>query len=1067
MPLTTSIRLLSADRNEKGDLFTRLTENLFFALGYGELERDLAQPGREIDVMGKHRTEARRMCAECKAHQKSMGGDEVNKFRGALLSEQRKPGALPTVGYFLSLGGFTGTAREQEKLHGADAIIFLDAPRIIEELEGGRFIVTDAKATEQAGRCMQHAGVRDLEVAHIELLGHKLGYIKAIYFAHNKKLTHVALIHADGTPLSSEVANSIIEADKAIGGQMHTLRYLAPAPLPPDLQQKKELALAFYQRWLEKECGYIQLDGLPLDNHKRIESIPLEKLFVPMVAELVVDTSHLDANSPTEMWPEEEQIYPIGELIANYKYIALLAAPGGGKSTLLKRLATAYGIEGRLTEIKDNLPAEPWLPLFLRCRELRSRTDHSIMQVLDSLPAYLNMDDDLADGFRAVLRERLRVGQVLLLVDGLDEITDEGSRKTFADNLRRFLVSYPQVSMVVTSRIAGFRTVAGVIGQVCREAHLASLSEDDIRYLCTQWFLQFNEDTPVVRRKAYALAEQIITNRSVFVLAQNPLLLTTLLAVQRNNSELPTNRADLYRETVKLLVRTWNVEGFKPMAEREAMVQLCYVACSMMEQGIQQIPYESLLELLFEARQVLAADLQYAKISPEDFIVQVEYRSSLLMRVGQEKISGEWQDVYEFRHLTFQEYLAAEGYVKRRHKRRRDNSSLVELLQPHLTDSDWQEVISLAAVLADDQAEPLIESLVATCESIVIDDIQDNYDPFVLLGKCLLDELAVEPTILRAALRQAARFADFPPLEGSVFNLLQGPGGSVLEQVIEEGYLGEADWLDFAEAMKLLSGWRVLGFHPGFATYEVETGLPELLEAIAQGLEAAERDQRIAAAFAFISLTDGVNVAEHRGHEKVAQGCTPLMAERLFTGLIEMACSADNPAIYAACEALRNDANSAELLATAQVDTSFLLKLFGAWRRATSWQIADTIAAVILACAPFERITLPNVSYDSTGAMNFLLEKVEPTNKRSSYIEARAAIVFGWYWRKPWQDTELVELVNLFYMLNAPIPYLRLMKSASIIRGRSILQTLGLNGQNMLKEWDQKHNVHDNNTLPF
>ena len=90
MKPATTIRLLTSTTNQKGDLFTRLMKDLSYALSYEDIRLDVHKTGREIDIQGHHRYEARLLKAECKAHVSKMGGAELNKFFGALTRERKK-----------------------------------------------------------------------------------------------------------------------------------------------------------------------------------------------------------------------------------------------------------------------------------------------------------------------------------------------------------------------------------------------------------------------------------------------------------------------------------------------------------------------------------------------------------------------------------------------------------------------------------------------------------------------------------------------------------------------------------------------------------------------------------------------------------------------------------------------------------------------------------------------------------------------------------------------------------------------------------------------------------------
>ncbi|MEN9864491.1 MAG: hypothetical protein RL748_81, partial [Pseudomonadota bacterium] len=233
----TTIRLLAQDNNQRGDLFTRLIKDLFFALGYDDLQENEHKTGRELDIQGQHRQEPRRMVAECKAHQKKMGGRELNTFLGALTRERSKGGEV--TGYFVSLGGFTGSGRQQEQESDRNRVILLDAMQVINELVRSKVVIDLPAAYEKAGACRQFCQQEQVgpdtapACDGAELLGTRRGYVWVIYYAHNKQRSHFAMIHADGTPLAQAVADSLlagpaIDDDVAWAQEVKALQYLAP-----------------------------------------------------------------------------------------------------------------------------------------------------------------------------------------------------------------------------------------------------------------------------------------------------------------------------------------------------------------------------------------------------------------------------------------------------------------------------------------------------------------------------------------------------------------------------------------------------------------------------------------------------------------------------------------------------------------------------------------------------------------------------------------------------------------------------------------------------------------------
>jgi hypothetical protein len=333
---TTRIRILEKDNNRRGDLFGRLMADLFVALGFDQPRLNIHKSGRELDLDANHRLERRRAIAECKATDDTIGGGDVNKFVGALDAEHRK--GTPTTGYFISLAGFKETAVEQEKKRRRTKIVLLTGPQVVDELVNGRILIGRDHATELAGRCCAAHDHVVLDPG-AELLAHDRGWIWAVYYTQGKARTHFALIHADGTPLARAVADQVIASDTDCGGHLKTLTCLNPAPPPgSDGDPRVADALAAYGHYLAEECGFFQLDGLPADSDVGSRRLRLENLFVPL---------HLDVTREEE----KKERQSVGTALADHPRLALLAAPGGGKSTLIKRLAVAYADPGRREQI--------------------------------------------------------------------------------------------------------------------------------------------------------------------------------------------------------------------------------------------------------------------------------------------------------------------------------------------------------------------------------------------------------------------------------------------------------------------------------------------------------------------------------------------------------------------------------------------------------------------------------------------------------------------------------------------------------------------------------------------
>lgn len=840
------IHVLGTDANSKGDLLTRACSDVAHSLGYTALRFNVSKAGREVDLLAQHRVEARLMIAECKATGRPAGGDDLNKFAGVIEAERQSPGAhgLTVEGYFISLGGFTGTALEQESGLRDQRMVLLDAKAVVRELVAGRLVVSDTAAAAAAAGTL---GGSAAALAEMVLLLHDIGWIWCVSFATRWRRVAV-LIHADGHVLEQSIADVVTAAYQQSGAcPSDTIFVAAPDTLPEDA------ALEVYRRYLESEFGGITLEGLPTDEEVSTRHLRLESLYIPMhVVRLPVGGS-VDGElprGPTRTWNIQEMqhspggLIPIGPLLAESRHLAILALPGGGKTTLINRLAVAYGNPERRAAADDDLPDVPWLPVVVRCRHLGELATAPLEKILDDVARRAELGEH-RDPFLAAIESRLRDGRVLLLVDGLDELTGLGARATFVNQLRTIVARYPSIHLVVTSREAGFRAVAGSIGALCDQVRLADLSDRDIEMLTVTWHREVVGDRDDVLADATALAARILETDRVRRLARNPLLLTTLLLVKRWVGDLPRKRSVLYGKAIDVLLATWNVEGHEPLDPDEVLPQLAFVAHRMMREGRQSIPATLLAEWLLDARRQMPEVLGYAQISVSNLVARVEERSSLLSMSGHDEADGQLQPIYEFKHLTFQEYLAALALAKGWFDGHETGRTAVDEIAGHMTESEWREVVPLTAVLSGRDAVSIVGLLrdflrdagITTFGKQTLGLVFDN------LVDCLADEVQITPHVMRDCVEALVR-VPVDALGHHLTALLDTRfGPDVVHTAFSVFELGDESVLDVGKQLRKLAIRDLTGRSDA-----------EVVEIIESDLASPDREKRVLALLAAVDI---------------------------------------------------------------------------------------------------------------------------------------------------------------------------------------------------------------------
>ncbi|NCC33483.1 MAG: hypothetical protein EOM24_15920, partial [Chloroflexia bacterium] len=152
----------------------------------------------------------------------------------------------------------------------------------------------------------------------------------------------------------------------------------------------------------------------------------------------------------------------ISEALTEAPRLVLLGGPGSGKSTALRYLSYRLAIAGLDQQINlaDSLigwTAGRLLPVFASLLPLAKRfatnpSNHGAAQDLwDDLVEHLQPRGANA-GLAAAVHEELEAGRVILLLDGLDEIAGDESRRKVVRAIQSFASRYTACRMVISCR---------------------------------------------------------------------------------------------------------------------------------------------------------------------------------------------------------------------------------------------------------------------------------------------------------------------------------------------------------------------------------------------------------------------------------------------------------------------------------------------------------------------------------------------------------------------------------------------------------------------------------------
>ncbi|MGW3038165.1 trypsin-like peptidase domain-containing protein [Streptomyces sp. NPDC001178] len=350
---------------------------------------------------------------------------------------------------------------------------------------------------------------------------------------------------------------------------------------------------------------------------------------------------------------------PAQEVLDQDGDVVLIAGPGGGKSTLLRMGLITLAERWRAGH------AGRWIPVYVPAAHLAlPRPLHEA--IADSVTADLNVADPTATWSASFFETAALRGVCwLVMVDGLDEITDVKARRKLVTKLANESAKpdSPYRFVATTRPLSRGELVGDVSGSwIARRYKLLPFSSDDLQRFAEQWFAVAS-GLPQPGSAAQQFSDEL-QRRGLEDLARVPLMITLLcqLYVANPGRPLPDRRSEIYQEFLAYLNKRQRAAGLRDQT-RAALHECGEEAVTAAEKVLEHL--QDLIAFLAAERRLGngAPALDLIASQPEaalpKHVTEAEWRTFLeeslrtsgllIMRAGEAV----------FLHQTLLEYLAA------------------------------------------------------------------------------------------------------------------------------------------------------------------------------------------------------------------------------------------------------------------------------------------------------------------------------------------------------------------------------------------------------------------------
>jgi hypothetical protein len=357
----------------------------------------------------------------------------------------------------------------------------------------------------------------------------------------------------------------------------------------------------------------------------------------------------------------------------------ILGKPGAGKTTFLKYIA-----------LKAAEQTIDKVPIFISLKEW---ADSGL-----GLWPFILIQFDICDfpAAEPFVKELLRIGNAIVLFDGLDEVNQmSGDRDKQVTAIKDFAHKYNRAQCLITCRLAANDYTFTPFEYV----EIADFGPEQIERFVSNWFRDNEGDKDEKTCRRFLTDFSLPENTGLRDLARTPLLLTLLCLAFNETLTFPRRKVEIYEEAVEALLKRWDAtrrikrdDIYRKLSPGHKENMLATIAAATYDKNQYFIPQHELEKLIVDYMHNVPPHRKNERFSGETILQAIAAQHGIFVERAHK--------IYSFSHLTLQEYFTARHIVTSPR-----TFTLHDLVMKGCRDDRWREVFLLTTSLLADASK--------------------------------------------------------------------------------------------------------------------------------------------------------------------------------------------------------------------------------------------------------------------------------------------------------------------------------------------------------------------------